>query len=66
MVALHPAFAEFLSCLVEHRVKFVIVGAFALAVLGRPRATKDIDVLVPNQAIDGWRFRLCGQRGDRA
>jgi len=43
---LHPDFKEFLSCLKRHGVRFLIVGAHAMAVLGRPRATEDIDVLV--------------------
>ena len=43
---LHPEFSEFLSCLRTHRVRFIVVGAHALAVLGRPRATQDIDILV--------------------
>jgi hypothetical protein len=48
---LHPEFKEFLSCLTSHGVKFLIVGAHALAVHGRPRATADIDVLVePSKA----------------
>ena len=37
---------EFLSLLQRHDAKFVIVGAYAMAVHGRPRATQDIDVLI--------------------
>src|SRR5262249_5033900 len=37
---------EFLSLLSSHRVRFLIVGAHALAAIGRPRATQDLDVLV--------------------
>jgi predicted nucleotidyltransferase len=40
-----------LSCLKSHGVKFVIVGAHALAVAGLARPTRDIDVLVePSKA----------------
>jgi hypothetical protein len=42
---LHPDFKEFLLCLKSHGVRFMIVGAHALAVIGRPRTTNDIDVL---------------------
>jgi hypothetical protein len=37
---------ELIELLCSHRVRFVIVGAHALAVHGRPRATGDLDVLV--------------------
>ncbi len=38
--------SEFIGLLSSHRVRFLIVGAHALAVLGRIRATKDLDLLV--------------------
>jgi hypothetical protein len=38
--------SEFLRSLRRHRVRFLIVGAHALAANGRPRATADLDVLV--------------------
>jgi len=37
---------EFLSLLVKHRVRFLIVGAHALASMGRPRHTGDLDIWV--------------------
>jgi hypothetical protein len=43
---LPPEWSEFLSSLSSHRVRFLIVGAHALAAIGRPRATQDLDVLV--------------------
>jgi len=43
---LHPDFREFLSSLKRHRVRFVVVGAYVLATLGRPRYSDDLDVLV--------------------
>lgn len=30
----------------EHRVKYLVVGAYAVSVHAQPRATKDIDILV--------------------
>jgi hypothetical protein len=43
---LAPDFNEFCGLLNEHRVEFVIVGAYALAFHGRPRFTGDFDVFV--------------------
>jgi len=37
---------ELMSALRKHRVRFVVVGAHALAVHGRPRATGDLDVFI--------------------
>lgn len=43
--ALSPDFADFIHCLTEQKVAFVLVGAFALGVHGVVRATGDLDVL---------------------
>lgn len=43
---LPPDWSEFLSVLKRHGVRFLVVGAHALAAHGRPRATQDLDVLV--------------------
>lgn len=43
---LPPDWSEFLDLLFAHRVRFLIVGAHALAANGRPRATQDLDVWV--------------------
>lgn len=43
----HPQdWIEFFGLFTSHGVRFLIVGAHALAVHGRPRATQDIDVWV--------------------
>mgnify|MGYP001544721998 CR=1 FL=1 len=43
--------SELIASLISHRVRFLIVGAHALAAHGRPRATQDLDILVePNRA----------------
>ena len=39
-------YKDMLSALSEEKAKFLIVGAYALAVYGLPRATGDIDLLV--------------------
>jgi hypothetical protein len=39
-------FRDLLRAFSDHRVRFMVVGAYALAVLGRPRGTGDLDVWV--------------------
>jgi hypothetical protein len=53
---LHPDLSAFLSCLAEHRVRFVVLGAHVLATLGRPRYTDDLDVLVEPTAANAKRL----------
>lgn len=43
---MYPDFKELLSILNEHRVKYLVVGAYAVGVHAQPRATKDLDILV--------------------
>jgi hypothetical protein len=43
---LNEDYKEMLQCLADEHVKFLIVGAYALAAHGYPRATMDIDVWV--------------------
>jgi predicted nucleotidyltransferase len=43
---LYPDFEEFIESLNAHRVRYLIIGGYAVAFHARPRATKDIDVLV--------------------
>lgn len=38
--------AEFIRILHRHRVRFVVVGGYAVAFHGWPRATDDVDVLI--------------------
>ena len=53
--ALHPDFSAFIASLMRHRVRFVVVGAHALAALGRARMTDDLDVLVEPSADNARR-----------
>jgi hypothetical protein len=39
-------FKELLSVFNEHRVRYLIVGGYAIAVYAQPRATKDLDLFV--------------------
>ncbi|HYX72236.1 MAG TPA: nucleotidyltransferase [Nitrososphaera sp.] len=45
---LNPDFKDMLLCLKDEEVDFIIVGAYALAAHGFPRATGDIDIWVRN------------------
>jgi hypothetical protein len=43
---MNPDFAEMLSALSDAGAEYMVVGALALAVHGRPRATGDLDIWV--------------------
>ena len=53
-MALNQDFKEFLELLNAHQVKYLVVGGYAVAVLGHPRYTKDIDIwiLASEQNLD--------------
>ncbi|MFA6028821.1 MAG: hypothetical protein WC969_03080 [Elusimicrobiota bacterium] len=51
----HPDFHDFLEALNKNRVEFVLVGAYALAFHGHPRATGDMDVWVKPTAENARR-----------
>ena len=46
---------ELFDSLCSNRVRFLVVGAHALAVHGRPRATGDLDILVEPTATNASR-----------
>lgn len=52
---LNPDFRDMLSCLKSAGVEFIVVGAYALAAHGRPRATGDIDIWVRNDQENARR-----------
>jgi hypothetical protein len=39
-------YKELLSILNAHRVKYLVIGAYAVAIHAQPRATKDLDILI--------------------
>jgi len=45
-IELASDFRDLLHAFVDHGVRFLVVGAYALAVHGRPRATGDLDVWI--------------------
>jgi predicted nucleotidyltransferase len=56
MAKLHEDWIAFLRLLRERRVRFVIVGAHAVAAHGRPRLTADLDILVEPTLENGRRI----------
>jgi len=52
---LQPDWKEFLSLLMRHGVRFVVIGAHALAANGRPRYTEDFDVFVEPSTANARR-----------
>jgi len=55
---LNPDFRDMLSCLKDEEVDFLIVGAYALAAHGFPRATGDLDIWIRNDPENALRI-LC-------
>lgn len=47
---------EFLRLLGAHKVKFLVIGAHALAAHGRPRATLDLDLFVEPSVANAARL----------
>ena len=61
---LNPDFKDMLSCLKDEQVDFIIVGAYALAAHGFPRATGDLDIWVRNDPENAERImRAIGRFG---
>jgi hypothetical protein len=52
---MNPDFVDLLRAFVAADVRFLIVGAYALAVHGRPRATGDLDVWVDATPLNASR-----------
>jgi hypothetical protein len=49
-------FEELLECLTRHGVRYVIVGAHALAHHAKPRYTKDLDLFIEPEIENGRRI----------
>ncbi|MDY0148523.1 MAG: nucleotidyltransferase [Kiritimatiellia bacterium] len=58
---LNEDYKEMLQCLADEGVKFLLVGAYALAAHGYPRATMDIDLWVM-PSPDNAQAVLCALR----
>lgn len=57
MVDLYEGWTAFLSLLIDHRVRFVLVGGHAVAAHARPRHTEDLDVFVEPTLTNARRIR---------
>jgi len=54
-----PSFLETLSNLVEERgLKALLIGGHAVTALGFPRATYDVDLLIPETESEKWETAL--------
>lgn len=45
-IGLHPDFKEFLKLLNDHQVEYLLIGGYAVAYHGYPRATADMDIWI--------------------
>ena len=52
-------FSEFLKLLNDHHVEYLLVGGFAVAIHGYPRATADMDVWVARNRTNAERIVAC-------
>jgi hypothetical protein len=52
---LNRDFSAFIESFVEHEVRFLVVGGYALAVHGHPRYTKDLDIWIRADAENAER-----------
>ena len=43
---MYQDFKELLSLFNEHKVKYLVVGGYAVSFHAQPRATKDLDILI--------------------
>ena len=56
-IELNRDWTEFLSALIAHRVRFVLVGGHAVAGHGQPRLTEDLDVFIDPTLANARRLR---------
>lgn len=49
---MHKDFEDLLSAFNAHRVRYLIVGGYAVSFHAEPRATKDIDILIGQDAAN--------------
>ena len=56
-IELSRDWTEFLSALISHRVRFVLVGGHAVSGHAEPRLTEDLDVFVERTPTNARRLR---------
>lgn len=52
-------FSEFLKLLSAHHVEYLLIGGFAVAMYGYPRATADMDIWVSGRRANAERLVAC-------
>ena len=57
-------YEEFIAALNAHGVRYLVVGAHAVAFHARPRATRDLDILI-DPVPQNARKALAAMRGSR-
>ena len=61
---MHQDFKELLSILNDEKVKYLVVGGYAVSLHAQPRATKDLDILIkPDKANAAALFRALAKFG---
>jgi hypothetical protein len=55
-VKVEKDFAELFKLFTKHKVRYCIIGSYAVAFYARPRYTKDIDVLIEAKEENGKRI----------
>lgn len=61
---MHRDFEDLLSALNDERVKYLIVGGYAVSMHAQPRATGDLDIVVqPDDANAAALFRALAKFG---
>ncbi len=58
MMRIEPDFVDLLQLLNEHKVRYCIVGSFAVAFHPRPRYTKDMDILIEPEQSNAKKILL--------
>jgi hypothetical protein len=55
-IELHPDFKDFLRLLNSHKVKYLLVGGYAVGYHGYPRATGDMDIWIEMSEANSRRI----------
>ena len=52
MLDIYDEFRRLIAALAKHKLDYALCGGMAMAVYQRPRATIDIDILIPEEALE--------------
>jgi hypothetical protein len=67
MLDIYNEFRQLVTALAKHNLDYALCGGMAMAVHQSPRATIDIDILIPAEALElrGWRGIKLLEEGER-